>query len=211
MDALLSLQNIRWQYPNCTTPIFNHFNLTVQPQEHLSIIGASGCGKTTLLRLMSGLYIPQNGNIYFKDKPLLHPHPDISIVFQQYGLLPWKTVRENILLPLQLRGKGNVPLDFIPLYHALGLTDLSTFYPHELSGGQQQRVAIVRSLISTPTLLLLDEPFSALDETTACICRQEIKHYISTTQATLILVTHDHNDATLFGKKIIDLTSKGAY
>ena len=81
MDALLSLQNIRWQYPNCTMPIFNHFNLTVQPQEHLSIIGASGCGKTTLLRLMSGLYIPQTGNIYFKDKPLLHPHPDISIVF----------------------------------------------------------------------------------------------------------------------------------
>lgn len=204
---LLALQNISWSYQP-QQPLFRHFSLRIRAREHYSIIGTSGSGKTTLLHLCSALLTPSSGHVYFQGAPLYKPHPRISVVFQHYGLFPWKTVEENIFLPLRLHNAAGLPPADPDLPARLELEDIRSHYPHQLSGGQQQRVALARSLISHPRLLLLDEPFSALDEYTGALCRREIHRYLQQTDATLLLVTHNLTDARSFGTNILVLSHK---
>ena len=167
-------------------------NLTLHKGEFVSVVGSSGCGKSTLLKIMSGLLPPTKGRVVLEGKPVTGPRVDIGMMFQQATLLPWKTTVENILLPIEIR-EGRAAAQAarpraMDLLELVGLGDFATVYPGELSGGMAQRASICRMLISDPAVLLLDEPFSALDELTRDFMNMELQRICTSRQATAFLV-----------------------
>jgi len=189
--------------------IVESINLGVKPGEFLCIIGASGCGKTTVLRLAAGLYQPSRGAVTFDDKPMLAPRRDIAIVFQDYGkaLLPWRTAAGNISLALETMGvaysQRTPRID--ELLHKVGLPGHSGKYPAEMSGGMQQRLQIARCLAQEPKALLMDEPFGALDAMTRQGLQDEVLSLVAASRATVIFVTHDLEEAIYLGDRVIGL------
>lgn len=179
----------------------------VKPGTVTAILGPSGCGKTSILYALAGLIPTYSGEIHVLGTRPSLGRRDIAIILQDYGLLPWKTVEDNIALGLKFRGEKNTSV-VEELIHRLGLTDSRYKYPHQLSGGQKQRVAIARALSVSPRLLLMDEPFSALDALT----REEMQELFLQLQkekrVTTILVTHSLEEALFLGNQIIVL-SKG--
>lgn len=172
----------------------------------LAVVGPSGCGKTTLLSLIAGLIQPAQGKLTVAGESVLQRRPGTALIMQEYGLLPWKTVRQNAALGLQIRG---LPWDRADQALAeVGLSDLAGRWPHQLSGGQRQRVAIARSLALNPDLLLMDEPFSALDALT----REEMQDMLLSIwrrrQTSLVLVTHSIAEAVYLGEQIIVLSPR---
>jgi NitT/TauT family transport system ATP-binding protein len=170
------------------------------------VVGPSGCGKTTLLSLIAGLMAPTQGDLRVEGRPVAPRRPGTALIMQDYGLLPWKTVRQNAALGLQIRG-----LDTEAAAQALaevGLADLGRRWPHQLSGGQRQRVAIARSLALQPDLFLMDEPFSALDALT----REEMQDLLLSIwrrrRTSLVLVTHSISEAVYLGQQILVLSSR---
>ncbi|MDO9301625.1 MAG: ATP-binding cassette domain-containing protein, partial [Anaerolineales bacterium] len=173
---MINVHSLTFGYPH-TAPIFQDFNWTVQRGETWAILGSSGCGKTTLLYLLAGLRFPTKGDIEIDGERLARPRPRSGLILQDYGLLPWATVRENAGLGLQVRdfygedGK-HTPKNFQPENNSeywltkLGLDEVADKYPAQISGGQRQRTAIARTLALSPDLLLMDEPFSSLDAIT---------------------------------------------
>lgn len=202
-------------------PLFQEFGLHVGRGDALSIIGPSGCGKTTLLYLLAGLRHPQSGSIIIDHKPISRPRPRNGLVLQDHGLLPWQTVRENARLGLTIWGfygsdgrhaPANEPLvtdeadqRVDAWLKKLGIESLRDQYPLQLSRGQRQRTAIARTLAMKPDLLLMDEPFSALDAPT----REDLQNFIINlhheSDLTYVIVTHDIEVAVLMGKKILVL------
>jgi ABC-type nitrate/sulfonate/bicarbonate transport system ATPase subunit len=200
-------------------PIFRGYTLRVGRGEALSVIGPSGCGKTTLLYLLSGLRRPQAGSVMIDHKPVLRPRPRSGLVLQDHGLLPWQTVRENARLGLTIwRFYGSdgrhAPADarlaadeadqrVDGWLKKLGIESLRNQYPLQLSRGQRQRTAIARTLAMQPDLLLMDEPFSALDAPT----REDLENFILNlhheTDLTYVIVTHDIEVAVVMGQKIL--------
>ena len=195
------------------TTIFRELDLEFGRAERWAIIGPSGCGKTTLLSLICGLAKPKTGTVMVEGTLLIKPRRTTGLILQDYGLLPWATLRQNILLGLQVQQfySGNpfaspiqVQTPNYPLWvQKLGLENLQEKYPHQLSGGQKQRVAIARALVSQPNLLLLDEPFSALDGPTREALLQEIRTYTAENGTTLLLVTHSISEAIDLCEKAI--------
>lgn len=194
--------------------VFQNFNWEVQRGEAWAVLGPSGCGKSTLLYLLAGLYLPVSGKVIVDGEPLQRPRPQSGLIIQDYGLLPWATVRQNASLGLRVRnfygpdGK-HTPQDFIPEQNVLpwlrrlGLEQVADMYPGQISGGQRQRTAIARTLALNPDLLLMDEPFSSLDAPTreglqALTLELQQEHAL-----TLVLVTHAIEEAALLGKKIL--------
>lgn len=174
------------------------------------LIGPSGCGKSTLLRILGGLIQPQGGQVLFAEQKLQSPQRNISIVFQKDNLMPWRTVYWNLVLPLQLAGIGKHERLERAKYW-LEVTELQDFaesYPAQLSGGMAQRVAIARGLITAPDLLLLDEPFGALDALTRENMWQELLRLWTSTQATVLMVTHSIREALLLADNLLVMSQR---
>jgi NitT/TauT family transport system ATP-binding protein len=186
-------------------------NMEVSEGSFVTIVGPSGCGKSTLLFIVGGLLEYLEGEIYIYGKLVTKPNPDIvSFIFQETSLLPWKNSIENVDFPLELRG---VPLSerrkrAEELLSMVGLAEFAKKYPHELSGGMKQRVSIARGLIQNPKLMLLDEPFAALDEQTRTRLGFELLRLWSQTKKTMIFVTHSITEAVLLSNRIIVLSSR---
>lgn len=191
--------------------IFEDISFEVKTGEIFCIVGASGCGKTTLLRQIAGLQRPTSGSLRFEGNPIERPSRERAIVFQDYGraLLPWRTVRANIQLGLDAKGMGQSEIDTTinHLMAVTGLTAAADKYPSELSGGMQQRVQIARCMAQKPRLLLMDEPFGALDALTRQSLQDELMNLAARENITVIFITHDLEEAIYLGDRVLALGS----
>lgn len=208
--SLIEIQNItkRFKGPKGNFTALDGVSLDIADTEFLAIVGPSGCGKSTILRMLAGLEFPDTGQILFQGKPLKGPSPAISMVFQNFALLPWKTARENVLLALEGKAMSRQEKEALVarLLKKLGLAGFEDDYPGELSGGMKQRVGIARALAVSPDVLLLDEPFSALDEVTAQELRQEVLRIWrdrTTHPDTFVLVTHLVEEAVFMADRVL--------
>jgi NitT/TauT family transport system ATP-binding protein len=179
-------------------------NATVRKGELITLLGPSGCGKTTLLRLTAGLIAADEGRITIEGTPVTAPRKDACMVFQNFGLLPWRTVLGNVEFPLEIDGVGtrerrDLARHFIEL---VGLASFAEHYPHELSGGMQQRVGIARALMRKPILIFMDEPFGALDAQTREQLQEDFLAIWSRTGATVVFVTHSIDEALFLSDRI---------
>jgi NitT/TauT family transport system ATP-binding protein len=185
-------------------------SLDVRPQEFIALLGPSGCGKSTLLYLIGGFIPIQAGEIFCGGKQVTQPGADRGIVFQNFALFPWKTVRENVLYGLE---KKRLPKDerkalsqhFIDMVHLTGFEDA---YPSQLSGGMKQRVAIARTLATRPTTLLMDEPFGALDAQTRIFMQEELLSIWNSSPVTVVFVTHDVREAVLLADRVAIMSAR---
>lgn len=205
----LTVEGVCIAYQNGALPVLDTVMLEIAAGQRVCLVGPSGCGKTSLLLCMAGLRAPQSGQVYIDDVPLTAPHPSIATVLQDYGLFPWKTVYDNIALPLRLRGQRAVDAQVQALLGQLGLSDRARHFAAHLSGGERQRVAIARALITRPSLLLLDEPFAALD----LIIREQLEDTLLTActerACSLLLVTHDLDQAVYVGQRLFCYDKQG--
>jgi NitT/TauT family transport system ATP-binding protein len=187
-------------------------DLDIAPGEFVSLIGPSGCGKSTLLRLIADLDQPSSGSLQVFGKPARQARldQDYGIAFQQAGLLPWRTVAANIALPLELHRAGKVERrDRVrELLELIGLTEFAASYPDQLSGGMQQRVAIARALAERPRLLLMDEPFGALDEMTRERMQNELVRICAETDAAVVFVTHSIPEAVFLSDRVVVMSPR---
>jgi len=185
-------------------------SLDVASGELVAIIGASGCGKSTLLELIASLQTPTNGTIALDGVPLQGPHPRVSIVFQEDSTFPWKTVAGNIGFGLEMRGVGASERDarVRAMIDMVGLRGFEERYPHQLSGGMRQRVAIGRTLVLDPGVLLMDEPFGALDEQTRFVLGEELLRIWRESGCTIVLVTHSLHEAVQLADRIVVLSPR---
>jgi sulfonate transport system ATP-binding protein len=186
----------------------NGITLNVSRNEFLCIVGASGCGKSTLLRIISGLDKEYNGAVSIGGTKISGPGLDRGIVFQEHRLLPWMTVRENMEFALQTgtqAEKAKLIADYLKL---VGLVGFEKAYPAQLSGGMAQRVAIARALVNRPEMLLLDEPFGALDALTRLKLQQEVLDIWENEKTTMIMVTHDIEEAVYMGDRVIVMSER---
>jgi len=178
--------------------------------ELVSFLGPSGCGKTTLLKMLAGLVRPDEGEIVVADKPVRAPRRDLCMVFQNFGLLPWRTVEANVEFPLQLDGigAGERRERARPLIEMVGLAGFERHFPHELSGGMQQRVGLARALIRKPLLILMDEPFAALDAQTREVLQEDFIAICRSVDTTVVLVTHSIEEALVMSNRIMVFTPR---
>lgn len=194
-----------------TLEVLDNISFSIQPFSFVSMIGPSGGGKSTLLRVLSGLISPTGGEIHFgangSNKKL-----KIGLVFQKANLMPWRTVLENITLPLQLTGipSKNAQEQAMQMVEIVGLNGFENSLPHDLSGGMAQRVAIARSLVQDPDILLLDEPFGALDALTRERMGEELLRIWRTTHKTVLMVTHSISEAIYLSDRVLVLTQRPA-
>jgi NitT/TauT family transport system ATP-binding protein len=182
----------------------------VRPQEFVCVVGPSGCGKTTLLRLLAGLLVPTEGRVLFEGQPLLTPRRRIGFVFQKANLMPWRTVLANVGLPLELQAmeaveaqrRAQASIDLV------GLSGFEHYLPRDLSGGMEQRVAIARALVHNPDVLLLDEPFGALDAITRERMGAELLRIWEARRKTVVMVTHSIPEALLLADRVLVLSPR---
>ncbi|HEX3731180.1 MAG TPA: ABC transporter ATP-binding protein [Opitutaceae bacterium] len=180
-------------------------SLDVHRREFICIIGPSGCGKSTLIRIVAGLEDASGGEILVDGRPVSGPGPDRGMVFQGYTLFPWRTVKQNVMFGLQMGGMGNSSAD-VEARQWLDIVGLSKFehaYPHELSGGMKQRVAIARALANGPRILLMDEPFGALDAMTRCKMQTYLLQIWKKVDVTVLFITHDLEEACYLADRIV--------
>ena len=182
-------------------------DLSVREGEFVSLIGPSGCGKTTILRIVGGLIAPTSGSVRLKGERVMSPRRDVGFVFQSPVLLPWRTIAQNIMLPIEVYGLDRQKYleRGMELLELVGLREWAARYPSELSGGMQQRVAIVRALMPSPSLLLMDEPFGALDAMTRETMNVETLRIWSEERNTVIFVTHSIPEAVFLSDRIVVL------
>lgn len=185
-------------------------NLNLMRHDFVCLIGPSGCGKSTLLRILAGLERASGGHVFYNGTEQTSPHPEIGMVFQQYALLPWRTAAENIMLGMEIAKMPKVEKEE-RLDHFLELTQLSAFrnaLPHELSGGMQQRVSIARALANDPEVLLMDEPFGALDAYTRIMMQRELLRIWQQDRKTVLFVTHSVDEAIYLADKIVLMSAR---
>ena len=185
-------------------------NLAIQDGEFVSLLGPSGCGKSTLLKIMAGLLNSSQGSIEIDDKKITAPGPERAVVFQDYALFPWLTVEANVEFGLEARG---VPLAkrrevSAELLKVVGLQDFAKKYPHHLSGGMKQRVSIARALAVDPEILLMDEPFGALDAQTRSTMQEELLRIWKVYRKTVVFVTHSIEESIYLSDRIVIMTAR---
>jgi NitT/TauT family transport system ATP-binding protein len=185
-------------------------SLEVGQGEFVCFLGPSGCGKSTLLRVLGGLLRPSGGQVYVRGQPIDGPYHDVGIVFQKANLMPWRTVLKNITLPLEMQGIDGTEARgrAADLIHLVGLEGFEDSYPQELSGGMAQRVAIARALVHDPEILLLDEPFAALDALTRERMNLELLRIWEARRKTVVMVTHNIQEAILLSDRVLVMTSR---
>ena len=186
----------------------DNVSIEVREGEFLCIIGPSGCGKTTLLWSMAGLHPLSAGRITIGSEPITRPHPEIAMIFQDANLLPWRTLEKNIHLPFELKGTRPDKDRIQHLLERVGLTGFDNKYPRELSGGMQQRASIVRSLAVDPSIMLMDEPFGALDAFTRDEMNLLIQQIWMDTGKTIIFITHNIAEAIFLADRIVVLSPR---
>src|SRR5215813_4847301 len=199
---MLVLDRVCKTYPNGTRAL-DGVSLGVAPGEILVVIGGSGCGKSTMLRAISGLDTPTQGKVVLDGVPITGPHEKIGIIFQEPRLLPWLTVADNVGFGLEQRPREERRERVARVLARVGIADKAKVWPRELSGGQAQRVAIARALVPRPQVLLLDEPFSALDAFTRADLQDHLLGLWADLKPTLVMVTHDVEEAIVLADRII--------
>lgn len=190
--------------------VLNNINLQLHPREFVCLVGASGCGKSTLLNIIAGLEQPSEGEVRVDGVLVLGPGADRGMVFQSYTLYPWLTVAQNIAFGLKLRGLGKAQQREIVAYYldVVGLTQFAHSYPKQLSGGMKQRVAIARALANKPEVLLMDEPFGALDAQTKEQMQQFLLNLWEETHTTVLMITHDVEEAIFLSQRLYVMSSR---
>lgn len=188
----------------------DNVTLSIRKNEFLTMIGPSGCGKTTLLRIIASLTPPTAGEVLVDGVPVTDPGPGRAMVFQTFGLFPWKTVLENVKFPLVVNKMSDDEATETAQTHLqkVGLEKFATSHPHQLSGGMQQRVGLARALATDPDVLLMDEPFGALDAQTRELMQEELERLWQDARKTVVFVTHDLDEAVLLADRIL-LLSRG--
>ena len=204
------VRNLTKGFPDVDVVAFEGLNFDVAEHEVFCILGPSGCGKTTLLRVIDGLARPDEGEILISGRRVAGPSPDVAMVFQHFGLFPWKRLDQNIAYGLKLRGR---PRDEITatVNHCVKLVGLSGFehcYPFQLSGGMQQRAGLARALAVNPSILLMDEPFGSLDAQTRETLQEELLRILEREPKTMLFVTHSVDEAILLGDRILLMTRR---
>jgi NitT/TauT family transport system ATP-binding protein len=189
----------------------DEIDLHVQENEFVTLIGRSGCGKSTLLRLIAGLLPPTTGRIKVDGEPVTAPRRDVSFMFQRPALLPWRSVVSNVMLPVEISGGGDKSAyrdRAHELLELVGLQGSERRLPHELSGGMQQRVSLCRSLIRSPKVMLMDEPFSALDALTRAELSEELQRIQMELATTIVFVTHSIEEAVVLADRVVVLSPR---
>jgi len=206
MQAYLKLDHIDKTFTrgNATTEVLKDINLTIEKGEYVSIIGHSGCGKSTLLNIVAGLTDTTQGCVLLENREVNSPGPDRAVVFQDASLLPWRTVLDNTILGMEIQG---VPLRqarerALPLLHRYGLAGFEHLYPNSLSGGMRQRAALLRTLLFDTDVILLDEPFGALDAQTKLQMQEWLMQLWSDFDKTVLFVTHDVEEAIYLSDEV---------
>ncbi len=210
--AAIELKSVRKTFGDVTTGIvaLTDIDLALAPSEFVAVVGRSGCGKSTLLRLIAGLMPASSGHLLVNGRPVSGPDPGTGIVFQTPVLLPWRSVRRNIELQLEIRGirQASGSATVSELIALAGLSGFEDRLPHELSGGMQQRVALCRALIHNPDLLLMDEPFGALDALTREQMNLELQRIWMETRKTVLFITHSLMEAVFLADRVVVMTPR---
>ncbi len=214
MERFIVIQHVEMVFDTARGPFhaLKGINLDIAKGEFISLIGHSGCGKSTLLNLIAGLTLPSSGVMVCDGREIHAPGPDRAVVFQNHSLLPWMTCYGNIYLGVervfgatetraQLKARTQAALELVGLPHA------AHKHPHEISGGMKQRVGIARALAMEPKVLLMDEPFGALDALTRAHLQDELMKIVAATRSTVIMVTHDVDEAVLLSDRIVMMTN----
>jgi NitT/TauT family transport system ATP-binding protein len=208
LDPILTVQNLSAVFPDSNGGLraLDGVSFEVCPQEFVCVLGPSGSGKSTLLRILAGLLPPTSGEVIFHGSE----HPGIGMVFQQANLMPWRTVSENLRLPLELGGveAGAARQKAQEMMELVGLEGFESYWPRDLSGGMAQRVAIARALIHDPDLLLLDEPFGSLDALTRERMWTELSRIWQARQKTVLMVTHSISEALFLADRVLVLSQR---
>jgi len=209
----LVIQNLARTFPRengTTLTAIENLSLTVHDKEFVCILGPSGCGKTTLLRMIAGLDTASSGEILLDGERITGINPKVGIVFQEYSLFPWRSVIDNIAFGLEMRGFARTERERVAEQYLdlVGLTQFRESYPSELSGGMRQRVAVARALALEPVVLLMDEPFGALDAQTRNMLQHELLGIWEKTRKTIIFITHSVDEAVFLADRIVALTPR---
>jgi NitT/TauT family transport system ATP-binding protein len=209
---LLEVRRLSKDFPEAGSDyvVFNDISFTVPEQQFVCLLGSSGCGKTTLLRILTGLTAASRGDVLVDGKPIKGPGQDRSIVFQNYGLLPWRTVMGNVELGLEIRGvprsqRRSICQQYID---TVGLNGFESRYPHQISGGMQQRVALARAFSKKPRVLLMDEPFAAVDMQTREKLQDELLSIWNHIKTTVVFVTHSIDEAIYLADRVIVMAAR---
>jgi NitT/TauT family transport system ATP-binding protein len=197
----------KFQTPKGEITALNSVSFDVHRREFISVIGPSGCGKSTLIRILAGLDFPSSGNVILEGKSVSGPGADRGMVFQNYTLFPWLTVKKNVMFGLEVRGLGahKAESEALEWIEIVGLSKFSEAYPSQLSGGMKQRVAIARSLANQPEILFMDEPFGALDAQTRASMQSYLLQIWHHVDVTILFVTHDLDEAVYLSDRILVL------
>jgi len=209
-DAILVVDDIvkRFPTPEGDVTAVDHVSVAVRPGEFLSVIGPSGCGKSTLFNIIGGLLTDYQGKVTVAGERINGPHASVGMVFQEESTFPWRTVIENVAFPLEIEGMGKAAR-YDKARHFLSLVGLDGFenrYPAELSGGMRQRVSLARTLASEPKILLMDEPFAALDEQTRLLLGDKVLQIQQELKQTTMLITHNLTEAVQLSDRILVMT-----
>ncbi|MCL4869378.1 MAG: ABC transporter ATP-binding protein [Anaerolineae bacterium] len=207
--SFVALKNISHIFSNGFQVVAD-VSLTISGGEFVALVGRSGVGKSTLLRLMAGLFVPTQGEVMLDNQPAHHTQEPVGLVFQKDNLLPWRTVQGNVHLPLEIQGQSQKSTHqrIITLLDLVGLAGYAHHYPAQLSGGMAQRVALARALVHEPSLLLLDEPFGALDALTREKMGQELLRIWQLLPVTVCMVTHSIPEAVLLADRVLVLNGQ---
>jgi NitT/TauT family transport system ATP-binding protein len=211
MNAKIEMRGVEKTYPSDQGVVqaLDDINLTVEDGEFLCILGPSGCGKSTLLRILAGLNQQSAGEVIMHATRNNH-RPENAVVFQEYALFPWRTVKDNVSFGLEMRGVSREERESRTLRYLakVGLTQFASHYPYQLSGGMKQRVALARAMASDPEVLLMDEPFGALDAQTRSVLQEELLRIWEDEKKTVVYVTHSIEEAIVLGDRVVLMTAR---
>jgi NitT/TauT family transport system ATP-binding protein len=212
--AAISARGVRVEYERTrqkdTLVALEDFNLEVRAGEFVTVVGPSGCGKSTFLNCVAGLWFPSAGELLINGQPVTGPGRDRSVVFQDYALMPWRTVKANVRMGLELQRRVDDSTNEKVAHYIrlVGLTGFEDAYPRELSGGMRQRVGLARALVTEPRILLMDEPFAAVDAITRELMQDEVARIITETGQTIVFITHSVDEAITLGDRIVVVTDR---